>query len=445
MNKINYRLYIFLVLLSFAGAACKTSFDEIKYSDGNASFERFVAIGSSYFAGYNDRALYLEGQQSSVPNILASRFALVGGGIFHQPDVKPGVGVGYSGNARYMLRYAPSACNPLGSLTAVPLTPQGDVTNFNWVGNTLPFNNFGVPVTKIADLYNQSFGNPSPFLGNPFYARFASSPSTSTIAGDALLANPTFVAIWMGMDDIYNYAVTGGEEGGDTITAASTFNMMYSGLVSEMTSQNEGGVLLNIPALNSIPYFTAIKWNGLSLNAAQAADLNNLYAGISSDITFTAGQNAYVIADANHPDGFRQIKNGEYILLSVSEDSLNCHGVGTTIPIPERHVLDLNEVALINAATDSYNNIIFNNASLNGVAYVDIHTLFKQLINGVTFNGNTFSTEYLYGGTFSTDGYNPSQRGAALIANEVLNTINRFYSAKIPLVDVNSYPAITFP
>ena len=74
-----------------------------------------------------------------------------------------------------------------------------------------------------------------------------------------------------------------------------------------------------------------------------------------------------------------------------------------------------------------------------------MNIFFTRLQAGILFNNVNFSAEYLDGGAFSTDGYHPSQRGGALIANEIITTINRFYSAKIPQADVNAYTGIVFP
>lgn len=445
MNKINIKNIAVFLIISLIAGACKTSFDDIKYSDGNADFSRFVAIGSSYFAGYSDKALYYESQSASIPLILSSRFSFVGGGAFLQPLVKPGVGIGLDSNSKYVLKLVASPCLGISNLVAQPIAATGDASNFNWLGNALHYNNFSVPFTRIKDVTSQDYGNPSPFLGNPFYSRFANNPATSTITGDALLTNPTFVAIWMGIDDVLRYAATGGNQGGDSITTASYFNTLYTNLVSEMTAQNESGVLLNIPSLNSIPFFTAVKWNGLTLDAARATQLTALYSGVNNAITFIPGNNPYVIADANQASGFRQIHSNEYILLSVARDSINCYGWGTTVPIPEKYVLTDNEVVAINNAINAFNNTIFTQAANKGLAYADINSLFKSLESGIKFNGLNFTIDYLNGGAFSTDGYNLSQRGAAIISNEVLNAINRQYRSKIPLVDVNSYPGVSFP
>ena len=57
-------------------------------SAGSADFSKFVAIGTSYTAGFQAGALFTEGQNNSLGQILATQFACVGGGEFNQPSIK---------------------------------------------------------------------------------------------------------------------------------------------------------------------------------------------------------------------------------------------------------------------------------------------------------------------------------------------------------------------
>jgi len=438
-------LPLLLTVIVAGTFSCKTSFDEIRYGDGNTDFARVITIGGSHLSGYSDRALYRESQENSIPAILSTRFDFAGGGTFRQPLVNNGVGIGISENAKYVLQYVMDPCATGNVILPKPVAPTGDVTNYTWVGNLYPFNNLAVPGTKIKDVSNQSYGNPSPFLGNPLYSRFASNPGSSTITGDALLINPTFIIVWMGIEDIYNYARAGGDQGSDSITASATFETLYSNLIDELSGQQPGGVLLNIPSLESFPFFTKIAYNGLMLNASEAAQLNALYAGVDTSIHFAAGKNRYVIADPSQPSGRRHINNGEYILLSTPLDSINCQGWGTTLPIPERYVLDQTEVQKIKNAVITYNSGITQAAVANNIAVADMNTFLLSMNDGQLFNGVHYTSEYLYGGLYSTDGFHFSQRGSAIIANELVRVINNFYAAKLPSADVNIYPGIVFP
>jgi hypothetical protein len=442
---MNNKAALVLMLISIIGTACKTSFDDIKYTEGSADFTRVVAVGGSHFAGYSDRALYVEAQSNSIPAILATRFAYAGGGTFVQPMVNAGVGIGNSGNARYTLQIKPDPCSTGNIVVPLPIAATGDNTNYNWLGNSVVFNNLSVPNTRIKNVTNQSFGDPSPFLGNPLYARFASNPSSSTISGDALLVVPTFVMVWFGMEDVYNYARLGGEQGGDSITTAAYFDLLYNNLVMELATSHPGGVLLNIPSIDAFPFFTEVGYNSLLLDQAKATQLNNLYASVDTLIKFSAGYNPYVIEDPNVASGRRFIEEGEYILLSTPIDSINCQGWGTTLPIPGRYVLTAPEVLKINNAVIAFNSSITIAAATNNLLLVDIQKSMEKFRSGVVFNGVSYSTKYLSGKIFSTDGFHFSQRGSALIANEIVEGINNFYNAKLPKADVNSYDGIVYP
>src|SRR5690606_26490669 len=55
---------------------------------GTADFTKFVAIGTSYTAGFQAGALFDAGQNNSLAKILATQFECAGGGEFHQPDIR---------------------------------------------------------------------------------------------------------------------------------------------------------------------------------------------------------------------------------------------------------------------------------------------------------------------------------------------------------------------
>jgi hypothetical protein len=442
-TKIHIFTAVILTGISFNG--CKTSFEEIKYYNGNADFTRYVAIGGSFTAGYADKALHYESQLNSFPAMLAERFEFTEGGPFKQPLVNQGVGIGFAGNAKYTLQLVNDLCGTGMVLQALPAAATGDNTNFTWIGNQGPFNNLGVPRARTTDLNKQSFGDPSPFVGNPFYARFASAPSTSTVTGDALLASPTFFTVWMGLHDVYDYALTGGREGGDSITTVQVFGAAYATLISDLKSTGAQGVVANIPSPSSFPFFTAIPYNGLELNEQQAIDLNNAYSIINPNITFSVGLNPFIIADTSDPSGRRQIHQGEFLLLSIPQDSLRCAEWGSLKPIPARYVLDAAEVSMVESTISGYNTTILSVVGAEELAHTDMNAYYKTLESGFAFSGVNYSTSYLMGEAFSTDGFHPSQRGAALIANRFLETINNFFASKIPLIDANSKPGINFP
>jgi hypothetical protein len=443
MKKLRtYGLLVIAASLFMTG--CDTAFDEIKYSDGTANLSRYVAIGGGYTAGYCDSALYFEAQRNSFPAILASRFALAEGGAFVQPLVNPGVGIGLNGNARYQFALKASACASGNFLTPIPLSPSGDVSNLTWLG-IAAYNNMGVPGTRASNLFMQSFGDPSPFVGNQFYARFATNPGVSTISGDVLSQAPTFFTLWLGMEDIYGYARRGGRESGDSITDVNSFISSMGSMINGLKAVGAHGVIANLPSPSIIPFFSANVTRGLTLTQEEADTLNVLYAPINPAITFQAGSNYYVISDNTAPGGRRQLTAGEYLLLSAPLDSIRCYSWGRLVPIPGRYILDAQEVALVTTAVTDYNAAINTLAQQEEIPLVSINAFFTTLSTTPSLSGPDFSTSYPYGGFFSTDGFYPTPRGYALIANRFVDVINAAYEARIPLADVNAYPGIKFP
>lgn len=442
----------YLVAVSVLLGGCKPSLDEPKYVAGDAHFERFVAVGSSFTAGYNDGALTRAGQESSIFNILAQQFALVGGGDFKQPLLPSGNGLVVNNLGQIVGQLALSSrINCAGKADFGIENVSGNAAGLQWIGNDGPYNNLGVPGAKSFQLYSQFLGKGGS-SGNYYYHRFASdtgavSGLSSTVIGDAQLINPTFFSLWMGNSDVYSYAMSGGTGlvggmGPFDITPVDTFNKAVDFIVNGLTSNGAKGVIANIPNISDIPYFNAIPYNGLMLSAADANALNLVSP---PGISFVAGANSFVVENPGS-GSIRQLKAGELLLLTIPSDSLLCGEWGRPQhPIPASYVIDSTELSSINANITLFNSKISAVAALKGLALVDVNHLYKTLQSGVVFSGVTMSSTFIRGGIFSLDGIHPSNRGFALIANEFIVAINSKFKSNLPPVDVNSYGGIIFP
>ena len=179
------------------------------FSAGSADFSNYVAVGNSLTAGFSDNSLFVDGQEASLPNMLATSFSAVGGGEFSIPFVADNLGgltLGgepISGN-RLILSFRS------GSPAPVPVEGRGSTE----VSNVLdgPFNNMGIPGAKSFHLLASGYGNVAGLAtgtANPYYVRIASSPD-ATIIGDAAAQGPTFFSLWIGNNDILSFATSGG-------------------------------------------------------------------------------------------------------------------------------------------------------------------------------------------------------------------------------------------
>ncbi|MDX5346531.1 MAG: hypothetical protein LPK19_04735, partial [Hymenobacteraceae bacterium] len=317
--------------------ACEPEIEAPAANAGEADFSRFIALGNSLTAGMTNGALYREGQLNSYPNILAQQLQLVGGGEFTQPLIEANsVGIGSGGNARFALTVK-ADCRGTSSLMPVPVAQFGDVGIFldqsRWVRTQGPFNNLGVPGAKSFHLIAPNYGDPAgtvatPRTANPFFMRFASDNST-TILRDALppvAPKPTFFSLWIGNQDALAYALEGGTA--DQLTPQNIFEFAVDNVVTALVAQGAKGVVANIPDVTSIPFFTTVPYNGLTLDTTQAAQLTAAYG---NQIKFRTGANPFII---NEDGNIRPIKPNELILLDVPQDSIKCRRWGSAKPIP---------------------------------------------------------------------------------------------------------------
>ena len=493
-------------LLAIGLVSCEPEFenavtDEGFYDAGDADFSNYVSLGNSLTAGYADGALYRSGQEDSYPNIMAEQFGFVGGGDFTQPLTSDNLGGLLLGGQQILGNRLVLSADENGNPFPTPLdgTPTTDVTT----SEAGPFNNMGVPGAKSYHLVTPGYGSVAGVANgtaNPWYARFATSESTTVLA-DAASLNPTFFSLWIGNNDILGYATSGGSGvdqtgnldpstyGGNDITDPNVFAAAYSAQVDALVAGGAKGVLLNIPDVTSIPYFTTVPPRSIPLDAATAGAVNaqfalyngalgQLVAGgfISPEeaairaINFVEGVNYPIMTDVDLTDvtailigagldpqtaallgQLRQVKSDDLVVLTASsiigtvpDPSNPLNIVGVSLPLPNSLVLSSTEQARVATAGASYNAIIEGLAAANELGYGDMKSALAEVAaNGAFYNGGVLTSTYVTGGAFSLDGVHPTPRGYAFTANTIIDVINTTYNASIPKVDIGTYGTVT--
>ncbi len=422
---------------------------------GNANFSKSIAIGGDFLAGYQDGALFAKGQRLSIPALLAEQFKLVGGSNFNQALMPDESGLGLGGVpwrqpffSSFHLGYKTdcqhvTSLNPLNTVITI-----GNATPYltGIAGNSIQ--NLAIPFASTANYFNPDFGMSfSSGNRNPYYNRIASNPGVSTLYSDAKAQNATFITAWLGMEDIYNYASSGGV--GTPIPSAATFSARLDSIIGGLTANGAKGVLATIPDFRDFPYYTLVAWNAANMSQVQADSLNDVWNNIAGymQIHFNAGNNGFIIRDASVSNGgLRQLHSGEYITLSVPLDSMKCFKYGLIQNlINDYYALDSSEVFTIDQAISAYNSIITQKAAQYDFALADISSFMKSVKTGITWDGVSFNAEFVTGGFFSLDGYHPNQKGYALFANEFIKAINTKYQAAIPLTNCVECDGVKFP
>ncbi len=443
--------------------------EEIPLTAGTADFSTFVSVGNSLTAGYTDGALFLAGQSYSMPNLLAQKFAMVGGGTFTQPLTNDNIGgLLLGGNIIQEPRLFFNGAGP-ARLEGMPTNEVSSVSPG-------PYNNMGVPGAKSFHLLANGYGNVAGVAtgqASPYYARMASSPNAAVIE-DAVAMNPSFFSLWIGANDVLSYATTGGigvnqtgnfdpsTYGPNDITDPNVFAGTYSGILDALTANGSQGIALNIPYVTSIPYFTTVPYNAIPLDAATAALLNGGFAEYNGGlllaeaggfitaseraartINFVEGNNAVTIVDDYLTDlsalgapSYRQATADDLVILPASTFLGTVVGGnptlvnGLSVPLEDNWVLSSNEVSEVTVAVDQYNVTIAQIAAQKGIAFADANSIMQEIAaGGLPFDEFTMKSNLVFGLTFSLDGVHPTQRGYAFIANEMLKAIDITYGS----------------
>ena len=474
---------IMLVALGFV--ACDNNNDddsavvEVPVTPGSAVFTNYVALGDSFAAGYSDGALFITGQEGAYVNIMAQQFMAAGGGDFKTPFTNDNNGgLLLQGNVIAGTRVY---FNGAGSV-AFADWPTTETTN-HLSGS---FNNLGVPGAKSYHLVAPGYGNLAGVpvgKANPYYARFATSPST-TILADALMQNPTFFSLFIGGNDVLGFATSGGDGvnqtgnfdpstyGASDITDPNVFANVYNGLAQQLTANGAKGVVANLPYVTALPYFTTVPYNPLPLTAEVAGMLNTGYAQYNGGlqfaqsqglltaaevtkrtIKFVTGKNAVVIVDSYLTNlsaygipSYRQATKADLLVLTsqtiigTAVDGNPTLVNGASVPLADKWVLTDSEVNEVKIATDAYNNTIVEVAAKYDLAFIDTKKIMTQLsTSGIRFGNYQMTAAYATGGAFSLDGVHPSERGYALIANLFIDGINTKYGSTLRQVDLAKY------
>ena len=492
------------VLVVLSVTSCKTDFEtdvaDIAVTSGEADFSKYVALGNSLTSGYRDGTVYLDGQLESYPAMIAEQMQKAGGGTFTQPLVPDNIG-GFANIPGFRGKLTLQVVN--GALTPVYSTAVSTLDRL-----TGTYNNMGVPGAKSFHLVANGYGNIAGLAtgtANPYFVRFASS-STASVLEDAKAQNPTFFSLWIGNNDVLSYATSGGvgtNQTGNTNPRTYSSNDITDPnvLAGSIRAVLEGmksvgatkGVIANIPNVTSIPFFTTVPYNAVPLDEVQVTALNAELVGKLKPVltalgqgdrlkTLVVGQNPLLIKDENLTDLSAQItaaltRNGvsaalasfigttygqarhttseDLILLStkpvINTDVANVsdpfNKLGITYPLEDKHVLTKSEVTQVQTATNAYNTQIKALAEAYGLAFVDANAKMVELgkNSGIQYNGVSYSTTFVTGGSFSLDGVHLTGKGYAVIANEFIKAINAKYKSNLRQVNPNNYSGVKFP
>jgi lysophospholipase L1-like esterase len=427
-------------------SSCEPEIEAPAITKGDLDFSKYIAVGNSLTAGYQDNGVYREGQLNSYPSILATQFKQAGGGDFLQalfPESQAsGSGylklTGFSATGTPVLTFVPASAERPGEAPLLggnkPLTKFTDPA----------LQNLAVPGMSVFAAAQVIYG-----AVNPYYERLLQPADVGNKSYLDFIGgrNHTFFSCWLGNNDVLTYATNGGVSTATNpfsgMTDPAVFKGIYSQAINTLTAGNAKGIVVTIPDVTALPYFTTI-----TVDAVRAAEqaINPM-----ADVYIRTGPT---------PTDIRKAETGDYILLTtqaaigVVSPVTGPHGFSPFNPLTDAEVLDKDEVAAIKTRTAELNAAIKEVANGKNLAISDMNAYFNSIqptvVNGqltatLTINGVSYSPAFISGNLFSLDGIHPNPRGYAIIANEMIKSINQKYGAAIPTVNINNYRAVLFP
>jgi len=426
-------------------------------SKGNLDFTKFISIGNSLTSGFQAGALFTSGQQNSFPLILSKQFSVAQGTAitFNQPDIKSvnGYNASYSDPTHGVILgrlflyaadtvQADAMPTPAGAYLPAGTAPYNSADLIGaYTGDKTKLNNFGVPGILLGHIFAPQVGDPT--NGNPYYARFASAPGTSTILGDALATNPTFFTFDLGNNDVLGYAISGGKTGA-TITSAGDFDAQYKNAINTIISNTSAkGVLTTVPDVTTIPFFTTITWNYIPLDDATATMLmgadafggyNQIMTGIAQAIT------------AN-PSGFGlDAPTAAFISAQISTRLVNyTESSNNAILIKDETLVDMKPFfdALLSASqiTQDQRTALEPYRQIRQTTSADYIPLSTAAVLGQPVSSQT--PQYIYGVSVPLDDQYvlikpevDSVKNAVTSYNSTINAVAASYSTRIAVADV---------
>jgi lysophospholipase L1-like esterase len=410
------------ILLLATLLPCATALAQV--DTGEADFTRFYALGDSLVAGEASISLVETFQVSAVPALI---YRQVNGTYegFEAPWIS-------EAGIHIRLVLGPDGLPvPLDQLDprvqeGVPLNGdfEGVYNNMGMSGGARVFDLLAVGGTVSCEAINDALGD----LGLP--PRLGCDRINLTIrdngpaVSQVVSADPTFILLWIGGNDVLGTATSGMVIEGVTMTPVEDFELYYRNVVGFLAATDAGMVVANVPDVGDIPLVNTVPPLTADPRSPTPVPLvgpGGVDLSLGDKVTLLAFD--YLTAGCGNPFAI----DNNLFDPNVCPDGY----------LPGTVILDVGEQARITDRVNAYNDIIDEVAGEYDVALFDFNAFLDEMNqNGVHLGGISYSTDFITGGLISFDGVHPNPMASALNANEFIKVINRHFNANIPPVDL---------
>lgn len=379
----------------------------------------YVALGNSITAGYQSGGITAAMQQQAYPVLFA-----------HQAGVRFAIPL--------LLQVATGCPIPMSSATWAPdsIGSHGTASDPrcsrdpSYAGAMVQ--NLAIPGAKVGDISTQ-FNNPlrTLFLGG------------STELDRAMEAQPTFVSVFIGNNDILVPAITGTTAG---ITSVADFQTAFDKMNPLFTmSTVKGGILFGVvnpayaPIMIPAAYLFPNALPGYPGYAVYAdAALNGGTPSGKVQIHPSCGTSAATAVDAHlNTVGVLGMLKAQMSQNPAGPWYIPCVDLGAAYGnLGAQYVLDTAETRVVNTTAAGYNNYIKSRAQALGWIYIDPNLALGALQQaGVILPVPNFANKAApFGAGMSLDGLHPALPTQQAIANTMIDSVNVHYGTSIPKI-----------
>ncbi len=477
---------VYLLLFVFAGCEYEPAPTSVQQSELPVGIDlnRMYVFGDTFASGFMDGALYQTGQQNSFTSILINELVQSNDlAPFSQYLIQSETGLNQeftnSTNGKFEIYYPttdyiyPFRSAVEGEQIAASLNEN--VRDFSLVG------------AKSYELDDAALLN-----GNPYYDAFYSNSETPF--SRLLASDPDVVVMFLGMEDLFDFASNGANGSFDNDLASITpndlitstdFDAVIGNYVSTILSQTDSEIIIStlFDPLES-PYFKTISRaiepeiypasyvgamgvhyaelinniaeyhieNGIPLYQARVTldfdteNWPNTSEFFRSRVLVDEDTPVLFLADGTEIPNYRRMYSEELIPYKFIEDLNPGSSLGGTEPLTDEQALILSELFRIRIALTNFNDSIRAIAAANSrVKLLDVEDVIFRVVNGnYRVDNIQYGANFDRNTIFSADGYSLNARGNAVITRELQMLLNEEYGSNLTLVNPNEYKGLNY-
>ena len=398
------------VLVLSAISACSRSDDVVRVKPVDPMFKTYVSMGNSLTAGYQSGGINDSTQRQSYAVLFAQAvntpFRIP---LLNRPGCPPPID-------NFVTQHRVGGGSDVSCALRIPARTPG------------PLNNVAVPgATSLSP--TGSVSGPDTLVENALTTFILGGETQAQRAAEA---QPTFVSVWIGNNDVLSASLSGvlpatpGISNG--ITSLTQFTSNYKSLIKALKAMPsiKGGVLIGVINTTNVPLLFPAR----VLYDPAAKGAFDLAAGTTTTIDPTTCPPTTTV--------LLNFQLAGAIRAGAHPPTIFCEPLPSPFaPVGNVYVLDEAEQAAVSDTVSQYNALIQAEADSLGWAFVDPNPALVALKVGgqVPIFPDFTQPTAAFGAYFSLDGIHPSATAHIAIVNIIIDAVNAKYGTNIAHVE----------